>query len=147
MKLYMITERGTYARARKEGILQSSKEYWMFPKEYKWMIEQYNIRCNENVSSILWWWNCKIDITKGGYENGIYEILSAEVDNSKILGSNFDMWHLVLNNYDQHHWESMFDTEASKKYLEVKSFRKEDIQYVTKPIEFSKLELIKVLKV
>ncbi|ATF14877.1 DUF3841 domain-containing protein [Brevibacillus sp. HB1.4B] len=87
--------------ARERGFLQGDRKHAMFPKEYEWMIHQMKKRVAKYRGEYpIWLWVDKPDLRRTGYfESGVQFVrIKVELDEQDVLLSDYDEWHMVLNN-------------------------------------------------
>ncbi|WP_400247474.1 DUF3841 domain-containing protein [Niallia sp. JL1B1071] len=85
----------------KKGFLTGNGEFVDkdFLPSYKWMIEQMDKRINNNGLMPIWLWATKPNLSEEGHFNkGTKAVcLTVEIPENKVLLSDFDAWHCVLN--------------------------------------------------
>lgn len=104
MKVYTVQRLETYYRMREQGYLIGDEKFvWEdFKKPYQWMMKQMEkkIEGYNGKDYPIWVWKRKVNrnehalLSKG--IKGV--ILTLEIPEDKILWSDFDHWHFVLNN-------------------------------------------------
>lgn len=105
MILYTIQHVDMYKNSLEVGYLHTSKWLKMFTKEYTWMYNQYAKRCKidelDVERDLIWWWGNKPDLRCIGYAKRGTDLvlLKANIEDCKVLASDFDGWHYVLNNW------------------------------------------------
>lgn len=86
----------------KTGFLTGKAEFVDkdFLPSYKWMIKQMDERINNNGFIPIWLWLEKPNLREEGHFNkGTKAVcLTVEIPENKVLLSDFDAWHCVLNN-------------------------------------------------
>ena len=124
MKFYTIQTMEFWENNKNNKYLENDYKYvtkeWV--TQYKWMYKQMCERIEEVDSSMIWVWTTRPDLRRSGYSDRGNEcvLLELELDESQVLLSDFDMWHLPLNNitvdmYDnedidkEKSWERIFD--------------------------------------
>ncbi|MBY7114874.1 DUF3841 domain-containing protein [Bacillus sp. 17RED48] len=104
-----------------------------FIEPYKWMVQQMNLRVKNYTQEgyPIWLWANRPDLRRCGHlgkgERGV--LLKIEIDDERVLLSDFEAWHFVLNgvycnieaeddnNLDlspesiQKSWEKIFDLD------------------------------------
>jgi hypothetical protein len=86
--------------AKQQGYLVGNQDYAMFPEAYIWMIEQMKKRLpNYQGEYPVWLWIEKPDMRQAGHFRGGTKCvrLKVELDDQNVLISDFDDWHMVLN--------------------------------------------------
>ena len=161
MKYYSLQNLKTWEDALEKGYLVGNKNYIMddiFDKQYKWMMKQMSKRIGTSESEYpVWIWlspsNISIDEIVYNKDNN-YVILEIELPEDKVLLSNFDAWHIILNygyfsddieNVNQEDdWETLFDKEK----LSLDGFSigdEEDYQGVTGKIDISNIRVLRYI--
>lgn len=112
-KLWTIQHRDAYQLLMKKGVLRANEQFLFCKDElrfaYDWMAKQMKIRIGSPPDSIkypVWAWyqwegqKTRRDLRFSGYaKRGTPMVqLEFEIDEKKILLSDFDDWHVVLNN-------------------------------------------------
>ncbi|WP_343344856.1 DUF3841 domain-containing protein [Terrisporobacter petrolearius] len=174
MKFYTIQTLEFWENNKNNKYLENDYKYvteeWVTP--YKWMYKQMCERIEEVDSSMIWVWTNRPDLRHSGYSDRGDEcvLLELELDESQVLLSDFDMWHLPLNDitvdmYDNENidkeksWERIFDFDlcieinkiAEEIYLEDIPFEpNKNIeiikQGVTSKASLDNVKLIKIFK-
>ncbi|MDZ4910376.1 DUF3841 domain-containing protein, partial [Clostridium perfringens] len=102
MKFYTIQTLEFWENNKNNRYLENDYKYvtkeWVTP--YKWMYKQMCERIEDVDSSMIWVWTPRPDLSRSGYSDRGNEcvLLELELDESQVLLSDFDMWHLPLNN-------------------------------------------------
>lgn len=123
MKVYTVQRLETYYRMREQGYLIGDQKFvWEdFKKPYQWMMKQMEkkIEGYNGKDYPIWVWKRKVNrnehalLSKG--IKGV--ILTLEIPEDKILWSDFDHWHFVLNNgpitESEDEWERYLEDEES----------------------------------
>lgn len=128
MILYTIQHVDAYKNALIEGYLTSNEDYKVFPKEYNWMYDEYVKRCNikerDSNKGLVWCWKDKPDLRRRGYHDRGTDLvlLKLNIDNDKVLASDFNVWHFVLND-----WSVALNEEEEEYYFNLKSSN--DVRY------------------
>ncbi|MCY6354200.1 DUF3841 domain-containing protein [Clostridium sp. ZS2-4] len=137
MRLWTIQKIDAYEQFKKTKILRGNEKYvWEdFLPAYKWMIEQMKVRINEPIPEPnaypVWAWyqwqdekKTKPDLRYSGHlssgEKGVR--IEFEIDEKKVLLSDFELYHFVLN-----YWyislnekdDDLFDEEMEKHNLTI----------------------------
>src|SRR5687768_7255292 len=112
MKLWTIQSETQWQNLQKNKILIADNSGEMakdYDFAYEWLIKQMNIRIkekSENAKYPIWCWHSwrdsirrKPDLRYGGFLNkGEKSVLiEFEAEKDKVLLSDFELWHLVLN--------------------------------------------------
>ena len=144
MKLWTIQHRAAYEEMLQTGVLRANSAYIFdefFRDSYNWMVEQMKKRIGnppEGVELPIWAWyqwegnRKRPDMRHHGRssEKGVpIVLLTVDVPDDQVLLSDFNYWHVVLNDgevifpYDensvyskkerQKSWENIFDYECS----------------------------------
>ncbi|WP_211750289.1 DUF3841 domain-containing protein [Paenibacillus sp. Marseille-Q4541] len=90
-----------WEEAQARGYLEGDHERAMFPDSYLWMIQQMQKRLpNFRGEYPIWLWPKKPDMrSTGHFEGGTKCVrLTMDLDKKDVLISDFDRWHIVLNN-------------------------------------------------
>lgn len=130
MIVYTVHPESIYKMMREQGYYEGSKEYIedpdIFDKPYSWMIEQMKKRLPnyEGHSYPVWVWkrhpdrNGPANLRRG--TRGV--ILKLEIPDEDILWSDFESWHLVLNEgpctTSEEEWEEHLRNEWSTEKVE-----------------------------
>ncbi|MFD1131333.1 MULTISPECIES: DUF3841 domain-containing protein [unclassified Paenibacillus] len=88
--------------AQSIGYLEGEPERAMFPDPYVWMIQQMHKRLpNYKGEYPIWLWPKKPDMRSTGHFIGGTKCvrLTLDIDEKDVLISDFDGWHMVLNNF------------------------------------------------
>ncbi|WP_010093557.1 DUF3841 domain-containing protein [Ornithinibacillus scapharcae] len=128
-----------YNKLAENGCLTGDSDYVDrdFLRPYKWIIEQMKKRINHDGSYPIWVWTRKPNVNDEGHlPKGTKGVcLTIEVPDDKVLLSDFDAWHCVLNDgfcslteqeYElfelgkskvtkEHSWERIFNLELLQK--------------------------------
>ena len=144
MKLWTIQHRAAYEKMLRTGVLRAASERILaecFREPYRWMAEQMKKRIGnppEGVELPVWAWyqwegnRKRPDMRHHGQssDKGVpIVLLTIEVPDNQVLLSDFDYWHVVLNDgelifpYDenavyskderQKSWENIFEYECT----------------------------------
>lgn len=169
MKLWTIHDEKTIKELDKHGAFICSSEKSLhindfgFKDSYDWLSDQMKKRLSvsyDNISYPVWAWhtfNSKQKIDKRvSYIRSLPEdtyIIYLDIDDSRILLSDFDTWHYVLNNiayredeYENTHisWSDSLTLEEKQKTWEnIFDVRKSQIVQAT----FWKLEAKDIVKI
>lgn len=80
-----------------KGLITGLKEGAMFPKAYEWLVDQMDKRIEGNDGRYpIWLWTEFPKEFRSYYPKGV--VLKVEIPDEKVLLSNFDAWHNVINN-------------------------------------------------
>ncbi|WP_088362969.1 DUF3841 domain-containing protein [Bacillus cereus] len=92
-----------YKKFEEKGYLTGNEAFVDsdFLSSYKWLIEQMNNKINNDGSFPVWLWTEKPDLNEEGhFDKGTKAVcLTIEIPDEKVLLSDFDAWHCVLNNW------------------------------------------------
>lgn len=144
MKLWTIQHKAAYEEMLRTGVLRDNSAYIFeefFRDSYDWMVEQMKKRIGnppDGVELPVWAWyqwegvRKRPDMRHHGRssEKGVpIVLLTVDVPDDQVLLSDFDYWHVVLNDgelifpYDenavyskeerQESWENIFDYECT----------------------------------
>ncbi|MBI6874651.1 DUF3841 domain-containing protein [Clostridium aciditolerans] len=105
MKFYTVQHIDAWRESKKKGYLEGNKEFAIdgFEKHYSWMMEQMHKKLSKyNGDYPVWLWSQKPD-RKRVEQNYLEKdtkgvLLEAELDRADVLLSDFEAWHVVLNN-------------------------------------------------
>lgn len=129
MRIYSFQTEDQYKNYLKNNIIIADPNKVMFPKSYKWLTSQLNLKI-ENPNNRLcpmWGWfqyGEKIEPTTKEYdllEKGtIGYKFTLEIPDNEVVLSDFDLWHFVLNNWPIFEDENKYDEdlELSTKEIE-----------------------------
>ncbi|RCW40535.1 DUF3841 domain-containing protein [Paenibacillus prosopidis] len=84
---------------KKQGYLEGTKVYAMYPKEYTWMMKQMNKRLtNYKGEYPIWLWIKKPDMRSTCHFSSYTQCVRLRLDlnDRDVLVSDFDDWHMVL---------------------------------------------------
>lgn len=154
MRFYSIQKSECWELAKKVGYLEGSQEYSMFPKEYIWIIGQMKKRLNDyNGEYPVWLWPARPDLRCSGYvtkgEKAV--LLEINIPEEKVLFSDFQAWHVVLNDCaldafegepitKEESWERIFDLDFLRNHQDWRSI---DLQATTGRVLLENIKLIK----
>lgn len=133
MRLWSIQTPKAYQTLQERGVLRGDgrKVAPYFRPAYAWMQDQMRARVpSYTKGTLVWAWAKKPDLRVSGreYPDEKNVRLEIEVDPSRVLLSDFDAWHFVLNNaylhsrsFDEREtvtkeqsWERIFDLDAMR---------------------------------
>lgn len=100
MIYWTVQELRVWEIAQHKGYLEGNSEFAMYPDAYKWMIEQMKARLpNYNGEYPIWLWVKKPDMRSTGHFVGGTKCvrLTLDLDEEDVLISDFERWHIVLN--------------------------------------------------
>ncbi|KNY25486.1 DUF3841 domain-containing protein [Pseudobacteroides cellulosolvens] len=153
---YSIQDLNAWTEAQHRGYLIGNEKYvWEeFLRPYHWMMSQMLKRIPEyNEEYPIWLWPEKPDLRRSGHmERGKKAILiEVELPDSKVLLSDFQAWHCVLNDYPildyddeiidmELSWERIFDLEYLRKHPDWGML---DIQGVTGKIYLNQVKSVR----
>ncbi|GKU78758.1 DUF3841 domain-containing protein [Paenibacillus sp. L3-i20] len=83
------------------GYLEGSEQFAMFPEQYQWMIDQMVHRLpGFHGEYPVWLWIEKPDMRSTGHFSSFTRCvrLKLDLEEDHVLLSDFDDWHMVLNN-------------------------------------------------
>jgi len=101
MLIWSLQTLSVWEIARKIGYLEGAQEHAMFPEHYKWMMGEMSKRLPNYIGEYpIWLWVKKPDMRSSAHFIGGTKCvrLTLEIDDNDVLISDFDRWHLVLNN-------------------------------------------------
>lgn len=140
---YTFQHKTAWELTKKRGYLAGNEKHiseeW-FRKSYHWLIGQMNERIGHDNTFPVWMWD-HLDLRKSFFKQQVSDemvLLQVEVPSEKVLASDFDTWHIVLNDayfpYNEEDeedfyekktlrteeekiksWEQIFDIEKCKK--------------------------------
>ncbi|QWU14346.1 protein of unknown function [Paenibacillus sophorae] len=99
-KYWTLKTEEVWNEFKKLGYIEGSEEYALYPEEYKWMMQQMALRLPEyNGEYPVWLWLKKPDMrSTSHFESGTKCVrLTVELDEKDVLISDFENWHMVLN--------------------------------------------------
>ena len=121
MKLWTIQPVNVISKIALNGSYHAEKEYieWLeeenFRRSYHWLVDQMKERIESypDIDYPIWAWCKKPDFRRSGLATkGQYcYCLELEIPEEKMVLTNFDSWHYVLNN-----WFLSDDTEEQNIY-------------------------------
>lgn len=146
MKFYTVQTIDAINVAFKTGFLSNNKKsYWKNP--YDWMRDQMIARIVSYIGGpIIWLFDKNVD-TELLYRDNDRLLLEVSLDKNKVLPSDFEYWHYVLNNWKiegsektkEESWNKIFDLSWCRKQdLGVKQI----IQYTTGEIPIKDIKII-----
>lgn len=113
MAIYWTLQRlEAWIQFEKQGYLEGSPEHAVYDKEYDWMKTQMKLRLpNYNGEQPIWLWPKKPDMRSTGHFHGNTRCvrITVELDEKDVLMSDFEEWHIVLNNGFNANNEQEFD--------------------------------------
>ena len=158
---YSIQNFNAWTEAQKIGFLSGNPEFIdaHFIKSYLWMMKQMNERITVYEGEYpIWLWpiTSRPDLRRKfwGIRGTPAVLLKIEIPNDRVLLSDFQAWHCVLNggvleDHDgedidmEKSWERIFDLEYLKKHCDWGQFDELDIQGVTGKIYLSQIKSVK----
>lgn len=160
-KYYTIHPRRVWKKFKEQGYIIGNKEHSMFPEEYQWMIGEMAKRLpNYQGEYPVWLWT-KIHPFYT-YENSMvsrkkFVLLTIELDDKDVLLSDFDAWHIPLNNWtfsddfvhsndrktDRSDWDKIFDFDWLKKHFHEDESKELHLQGTTGRIPIDKVVAVK----
>ncbi|UHA73255.1 DUF3841 domain-containing protein [Paenibacillus sp. 481] len=170
MKLWTIQSLQAWEKALEQGELAGHSKYvWeSFIHPYHWMMEQMKLRiANYTGEYPIWLWTIRPDLRCSGHlERGLDGVLlEVELRSEDVLISDFQAWHMVLNDsflaFDEEEealfnngklsitkeqsWERIFDYSTLYKH-EYWCDAEYDLQVVTGRISLEQVKLLKTFK-
>ncbi len=105
---------------------------------YPFMKQAYHDRIDSNFNvnnGLIWGWPTREEAF-WYYEDmpKSHVIIAADIPAKNILTSDFDAWHMVLNNYHSEHWNHMFDEKELREIGFLEDSEKFTPQLVTSHI-------------
>lgn len=99
-KYWILQPEDYWSTCKVRGYIEGHKEHLMYPEEYKWMMEQMRSRLpNYKGEYPVWVWVKKPDLRQTHFEKGERFVrLTVELNDNDVLVSDFEDWHMVLNN-------------------------------------------------
>ncbi|MFF2175253.1 DUF3841 domain-containing protein [Lysinibacillus sp. NPDC058147] len=92
-----------FNQINEQGVLTGKEVFvWEdFLPSYKWMIKQMDRKINNDGSFPIWLWTKKPNLNDEGHFSKRTDAvcLTVEVPDNKVLLSDFDAWHCVLNDW------------------------------------------------
>ena len=92
-----------YKKLEKEGFLSGNESFVTedFPSSYQWMKKQISERIENTESFPIWLWTKKPDLNdEGHFVKGTNAVcLTLEIPDNKVLLSDFNAWHCILNDW------------------------------------------------
>lgn len=129
MRLWTIQSKDAFNKMQKTGLLRADEEHLLFAGDlkdsYLWMSDQMSKRIGPPPSGVrfpVWAWYQWEGIRKrpdmrhhcrGSNKEEEIVLLTIEVPDDQVLLSDFDYWHLVLNDC-----EMIYPFDFDKKYSE-----------------------------
>ncbi|MDO4647305.1 MAG: DUF3841 domain-containing protein [Eubacteriales bacterium] len=137
MLLWTIQAQAAYKRMLDTGVLRADENHLLFEgnygfkKSYLWMSEQMRKRIGnplEEVRFPVWAWyqwegkRKRIDMRSHGFSDTPGEpivLLTVDVPEDRVLLSDFDNWHFVLNNsevpyIEDHDWDKEYSQQEKE---------------------------------
>lgn len=141
-KIYEEIKRGNtfICDIEKSSCVMKTDDNDEFYRSYKWLVKKMNqkIKNPKNIKFPIWGWK-KIENMKNGYpdlnffcnEENIedYILLTIKISEDKVVLSDFDKWHCVLNNFyclDENYTEEEYD----KEYKRIESLSKKEREII-----------------
>ena len=139
MRLWTIQPIEVYEILKEKGVFTCEEEkselFKDFKNSYDWLIgkmDEKNIEHPNDINYPIWAWhtrdwkNKKPDLREGGYgERGTKSVcLELEISDDRVLLSDFDLWHYVLNHWfiddstNEEEWEEIHQEFEKKPYEE-----------------------------
>jgi hypothetical protein len=148
---YTIQDFRAWTTAQRTGFLSGNPEFIDpdFINPYCWIVAQMEKRLTVYEGEYpIWLWSKKPDLRRAGYLKRSTKavLLEIEIPSDRVLLSDFQAWHCVLNRWtlEDHEgeviemeksWERIFDLEYLKKHpdwgnLENWTFRELPVKYL-----------------
>lgn len=157
---YSIQNLRAWTKAQTKGFLSGSLEFIDndLINPYLWMMKQMNERITVYEDEYrIWLWTIRPDLRRSGYlKRGTKAVLlEIEISNDRVLLSDFQAWHCVLNRWTledhkgedigmEKSWERIFNLEYLKRHPDWGQFDEVDIQGVTDKIYLSQIKSVKL---
>lgn len=99
---WTIQTSSAWQKSKKSGVLVGARQYvWEeFIKPYQWMMAQMHKHLpNYTGEYPIWLWTKRPDLRKSGHlpKGEVGVLLIVEIDNNRVLLSDFQAWHFVLS--------------------------------------------------
>ena len=149
MKFYTIQKRSVWNKWKKQGFMKASDaKHDLFEEAYVWMRSQMRTRLKGYKGEpIIWLWTER----PTWYKDWIhinrkkFVLLTVELNENEVVYSDFDAWHIVLNNTafdDGESWERVFDLKwIQENFLE--SHEKQRLQATAGVLDIGKVTDVK----
>ncbi len=157
---YSIQNFRAWTEAQTNGFLSGHSEFIDpdFINPYCWIVAQMKRRLTVYEGEYpIWLWSIRPDLRRTGYlKKGTKAVLlEIEISNDRVLLSDFQAWHCVLNRWTledhkgedismEKSWERIFDLEYLKTHPDWGQFNELDIQGVTDKIYLSQIKSVKL---
>lgn len=97
---WTLQKEEVWNQSKQQGYIEGLQQYAMYPTEYLWMMKQMKKRIpNYSGEYPIWLWIKKPDMRStshfGSYTKCVR--LTVELDEKDVLISDFEDWHIVLN--------------------------------------------------
>ncbi|MFS0558923.1 DUF3841 domain-containing protein [Brevibacillus sp. 179-C9.3 HS] len=165
---WTLQNQEVWEMAQDRGFLQGDRNYAMFPEEYEWMIHQMKKRLTKyRGESPIWLWVDKPDLRRTGYfESGVKFVrIKVELDEQEVLLSDYDEWHMILNNdflanseqeYEDYHqgkdtiskeesWERIFEWDRIRD-TEWAGYENRELQGTTGKIDIANVKHVEYFR-
>ena len=156
MKYYTVQNIKAWNKAKEDGYLTGNKDYAIeeFQRYYQWMMKQMSKRLNNyNNEYPVWLWLSLEHVHIDSLLDDDYVLLEVEVSEDQVLLSNFDAWHIILNDgyfaddtegvNQEEDWETLFDEDKLKEWEF--TFDDEDYQGVTGRRDLVNIKVLKYI--
>lgn len=157
IKLYTMQKLKAWKKAQQRGYLVGNREYvWEnFIDSYSWMRNQMYKRLNKYDGEYpIWLWLETDNINFSEMINEDWVLLEINLSKEDIVLSNFDAWHIVLNNgyFDEEpltqrekeiNWEYIFNRDKLEEWGY--SWSTHNLQAVAGRIELENIKVIKYI--
>ena len=102
MKYWTVQDLPAWEVAQQTGVLTGNAKHITdgFEQPYDWMVVQMQKRLGVSESFYpIWLWTTRPDLRTRGFlsKGDVGVLLEVEVDSSRVLLSDYDSWHCVLN--------------------------------------------------
>lgn len=114
MRLWTIQHRDAYTKMLESGVLRADNDHLFcedyFRNAYGWMSSQMKLRISDPPAGVdypVWFWHTwegerkRPDMRRGGHapRGTPVVLLTVDIPDDQVLLSDFDLWHLVLNEH------------------------------------------------
>lgn len=125
---YTIHSRRTWKNFLEQGFLEGHRDFAMFPKQYEWLMQETAIRLpNYNGVYPVWLWTeipPEYRSSNSMVARKKYVLLTIELEEKDVLLSDFEAWHIPLNDHEFEvenevsnppNWDKVFDFDWLRK--------------------------------
>ncbi|GGG61298.1 DUF3841 domain-containing protein [Hymenobacter glacieicola] len=153
MILWTVQDYLAWEKAQEVGYLTGNVGYLLQKDSYDWMVQQMKTRLGISEDFYpVWAWGERPDLRQRGFGTGGLVLLRLEVNEARVLASDYNAWHYVLNGwhlqlYDNEpvdmeaSWERVFDFKLLELYPDW--LDRVIPQYTTDKVAVSNIKLIK----